>query len=180
MAAPHIAANAGPRDQHAVEAREDVLCYTSAPFATPLEATGPITVVLFVSSTAPDTDFVVTLTDLSPHGRSEIVASGVVRARYRNSRSAPAMLTANRPYELIVDLGGTAHVFRPNHSARLQVTSGSFPRFEPNPQSGALAAESADMRPATNRLYHDRHHPSYLMLHVVERPETIERLQPAR
>ena len=171
-----IAANAGPRDQRVVEMRSDVLCYTSEALDAPVEVVGPVSAVLFVSSDAPDTDFVVTVTDVSPDGHSRIVTSGVVRARYRDSRSSPALLVQGRIYELAVDLGGTAHVFRPGHRIRVHVTSGSFPRFEPNPQTGALGAESADVQAATSRLHHDALHPSSLVLRVVERSETTERL----
>jgi putative CocE/NonD family hydrolase len=176
LPALHIAANSGPRDQRAVEAREDVLCYTSEPLERPLEAVGPTRAILFVSSSAPDTDFVATLADVSPDGRSLNVTGGIVRARYRSSRTEPSLLTPGRTYELEVDLGGTAYVFRAGHRVRLQITSGSFPRFERNPQTGALAAETDDLRPAVNRVHHDAARPSRLVLSVVERDETLGRL----
>jgi putative CocE/NonD family hydrolase len=172
----HIGLNSGPRDQRAIDTRSDVLCYTSAPFETPLETTGPVSVSLFISSSAPDTDFVATLTDVAPDGHSVNVTDGIVRARYRASRAAPSLLEQGQSYEVTIDLGGTAHVFRAGHRIRLQVTSGSFPRFEPNPQTGALAAETDDLRPALNRIYHDVRRPSRLVLPVVERDETRERL----
>ena len=171
----HIAANSGPRDQRAVEARYDVLCYTSEPLEAPLETVGSVRSFLFVSSSAPDTDFVATLTDVFPDGRSLNITGGVVRARYRSSRSEPALLKPGQKYELAIDLGGTAYVFRTGHRLRLQVSSGSFPRFEPNPQTGALASETDDLRPAVNRVHHDAKHPSRLVLFVVERDETRER-----
>ncbi len=142
----HIAENSGPRDQAPLEARDDVLCYTTAPLGLPLEIVGPVQLLLHVSSTAPDTDFTATLADVGPDGRAFNVVDGVARARYRTSRTSPSLLEPGKIYELPIELGGTAHVFRRGHRVRVLVTSGSFPRYERNPQTGALPAESA--RPA--------------------------------
>jgi putative CocE/NonD family hydrolase len=172
----HVAANAGPRDQHRVESRRDVLCFTSSPLDTPLEATGMVSVVLSISSTAPDADFVATLADVTPGGVSTNVTSGIARARYRSSRDAPSLLEPGRTYEIAVDLGGCSHVFRRGHCIRLQVTSGSFPRFERNPQNGGLPAEETQLETALHRVYHDAGRASRLVLPVVERDETLERL----
>ena len=171
----HVAANAGPREQRSVEGRSDVLCFTSEPLEHPLEATGPVRAILTVSSSAPDTDFVVTLADVLPDARSYNVTGGIARARYRDSRTAPTLLVPGKPYEITVDLGGCAHAFRRGHRIRLQVTSGSFPRFERNPQTGALPAESADLQPAINSVYHDLLRTSRLVLPVVQRQETTAR-----
>ncbi|HEY4413508.1 MAG TPA: CocE/NonD family hydrolase [Gaiellaceae bacterium] len=172
----HIAANSGPRDQAPLEERNDVLCYTTAPLDRPLEIVGPVQLVLQVSSTAPDTDFMATLADVRPDGRALNVVDGVARARYRTSRTAPSLLEPGKVYKLVVELGGTAHVFRPGHRVRVLVTSGSFPRYERNPQTGALPAESTELQPAFNRVHHDAHHASRLVVHVVERDETLARL----
>ncbi|MCW2976608.1 MAG: CocE/NonD family hydrolase [Actinomycetia bacterium] len=172
----HVAANAGPRDQHPAESRSDVLCFTSAPLDAAVEATGPVAAILTVSSSAPDADFVVTLADVTPEGRSTNVTSGVARARYRSSRTAPSLLEPGRSYEIAVDLGGCSHVFRRGHRIRLQVTSGSFPRFERNPQTGGLPAEDAELRPARHTVYHDAKRASRIVLPVVERDETLARL----
>jgi uncharacterized protein len=172
----HVAANAGPREQRLVESRRDVLCFTSTPLEAALETTGPIHALLTVSSSAPDADFVVTLADVTAEGCSTNVTSGVARARYRSSRDAPSLLESGHTYEIAVDLGGCSHVFRRGHSIRLQVTSGSFPRFERNPQNGGLPAEESELQPAVHRLYHDARRASRLVLPVVERDETVERL----
>ena len=176
LPALHIAANSGPRDQRALEARPDVLCYTSAPLQAPIETVGPLRAILFISSSAPDTDFVATLTDVAPDGVSLNITSGIVRARYRSSRTEPSLLSPGSTYELEIDLGGTAYVFRPGHRLRLQVTGGSFPRFDRNPQTGALGAETDDLRPALHHVHHNATHPSRLVLSIVERDETRERI----
>src|SRR6185436_14551966 len=77
----------GPRDQRAVEAREDVLVYSTPPLDRPVEVTGPIELRLFVASSARDTDFTGKLVDVFPDGRALILTDGVLRARYRNAAS---------------------------------------------------------------------------------------------
>ncbi len=166
-----IGANAGPRDQRAVEARQDVLCYTSEPLAAPLEVIGPVQAVLFVSSSATDTDFTAKLTDVAPGGRVENLADGILRARYRESLSEPSPLEPERVYEVTVDLVGTAAVIAAGHRVRLEVSSSNFPRFDRNTNpGGVIATESeADFRQAVNRVHHSRVQPSRLVLPVIRR-----------
>jgi putative CocE/NonD family hydrolase len=163
--------NTGPLDQRLVEEREDVLCYTSAPLERPLEVIGPVALVLAVSSSAPDTDFTGKLVDVSPDGRAEILTDGILRARYRESPTAPALMEPGRVYELRIDLGATANVFRAGHRIRLEVSSSNFPRFDRNTNTGGKIAQEgpAELAAADNRVHHDRAHASYLILPVVER-----------
>jgi putative CocE/NonD family hydrolase len=166
-----IGANAGPRDQRAVESRHDVLCYTSEPLAEPVEVIGPVLAVLHVSSSAPDTDFTAKLVDVAPDGRAENLADGILRARYRESLSEPSLLEPERVYQVSVDLVATAVVFAAGHRIRLEVSSSNFPRFDRNTNTGGvIAAEGeADLRPAVNRVHHTRARPSRLVLPVIRR-----------
>jgi putative CocE/NonD family hydrolase len=166
-----IGANAGPRDQRAVESRHDVLCYTSEPLAEPVEVIGPVLAVLHVSSSAPDTDFTAKLVDVAPDGRAENLADGILRARYRESLSEPSLLEPERVYQVSVDLVATAVVFAAGHRIRLEVSSSNFPRFDRNTNTGGvIAAEGeADLRQAVNRVHHTRARPSRLVLPVIRR-----------
>ena len=166
-----IGANAGPRDQRAVERRGDVLCYTTEPLAEPLEVTGPVEVVLFVSSSAPDTDFTAKLVDVWPDGRAESLTDGILRARYRNSLSEPVPLEPGEVYEIRVDLVATSNVFAAGHRIRLEVSSSNFPRFDRNTNTGGvIARETADeFQPALNRVHHSPNHPSRLVLPIIRR-----------
>lgn len=165
--------NTGPRDQRPLEQREDVLCYTTPPLERPLTLIGPVELVLWASSSAPDTDFTAKLVDVAPDGRAEILTDGILRARYRGSLTAPAPLEPGRVYELRVDVGATANVFRAGHSLRLEVSSSNFPRFDRNTNTGGPPAwDGADqVRVATNRIHHDRAHASHLILPVLEQAE---------
>jgi uncharacterized protein len=113
----------GPRDQRQVEAREDVLCYTTPPLEQPVEVTGPIELVLHVSSSVRDTDFTGKLVDVHPDGRAELLTDGILRARYRQSLSSPVLMEPGHVYELHIDLGSTSNVFLAGNRIRLEVSS---------------------------------------------------------
>ncbi len=166
-----IAANAGPRDQREVEARADVLCYTSAELAEDTEVTGPLSLTLYVSSSAVDTDFTGKLVDVFADGRAMILSDGILRARYRESLSAPKLMQPGTVYELTIDMIATANLFRAGHRIRLEVSSSNFPRFDRNTNSGGvIAAETADdFVVATNRIWHDERYPSHVVLPVIRR-----------
>ncbi len=166
-----VAANAGPRDQRAIEARADVLTYTSAVLTRDLEVTGPVRLVLYVRSDAPDTDFTGKLCDVYPDGRAMILTDGILRARYRESFTAPRPLRAGEIHRLEIDLVATANVFRAGHRIRLEVSSSNFPRFDRNTNTGGVIAResAADFRIAHNEIWHDERHASHLVLPVIAR-----------
>ncbi len=166
-----IAANAGPRDQREIEARADVLCYTSEPLPFDLEVTGPVSLVLYASSSALDTDFTGKLVDVHPDGRAIILTDGILRARYRESLSAPKFLAPGQVVELHIDLIATANLFRAGHHIRLEISSSNFPRFDRNTNTGGVIAEESaqDFMVATNRVWHDAARPSHVVLPVVRR-----------
>jgi putative CocE/NonD family hydrolase len=166
-----IGANAGPRDQRPAEARSDVLVFTSDVLEEPLEVTGPLTAVLYASSTASDTDFVVRLCDVYPDGASRILAEGILRTRYREGCEQPVPMIPSEVYAYRINLVATSNVFLPGHRIRVDVTSSSFPRFDPNPNTGRALGEDADsdLRPALQTIFHDGERPSHIVLPVIPR-----------
>src|SRR5690606_12237152 len=124
----------GPYDQRPVEPRS--LTYTSEPLTEDLEVSGPVTAVLYAMSTAPDTDWVVRLSDVDPEGVSRLVADGVLRARYRHSRQHPELLQPNTVERFEVDLWSTSNLFRAGHRIRVAIASSCFPRWDVNLQTG--------------------------------------------
>jgi uncharacterized protein len=169
-----VAANSGPKDQRSVELRHDVLCYTTAPLQLPLEITGPVRLVLYVSSSARDTDFTGKVVDVAPDGRVEILSDGILRARFRDSMESPSLLRPGEMYCLQVELGSTSYVLLAGHRLRLEVSSSNFPRFDRNPNTGGVIAEAmeSDLMPAVNRIHHDEESPSYLCVPVIDRATT--------
>ncbi len=166
-----VAANAGPRDQRAVERRADVLVYTSEPLAEDTEVTGPIRLVLHVVSNVRDTDFTGKLVDVHPDGRAMLLTDGILRARYREGLDRQVLMNPGEVHRLEIDLVATANVFRAGHRIRLEVSSSNFPRFDRNTNTGGVIARegTADFRVATNEVLHDAAHPSYLVLPVIPR-----------
>ena len=158
-----------PTDQRAIEERPDVLVYTSAPMVQPLEVTGPISLVLWVASSALDTDFTGKLIDVLPDGTARALTDGIPRARYRDSKSWPQLLIPEQAVEVTIDLLATSNLFQPGHRIRLEVSSSNFPRFDRNPNTGDEFGTSTELRHTQQTLFHGRQHPSRLILPIVPR-----------
>ena len=158
---------AQPTDQHEVEKRQDVLVYTTDPLAEDLEVTGPVRLILYASSTAPDTDFTARLTDVHPDGSSIHLTSGIVRARFREPGSGPALLEPGRTYRYRLELGATSYVFLRGHRLRLQVSSSDFPRYDRNLNTGEGIGTSARLEKARQTVFHDSGRSSRLILPVI-------------
>lgn len=154
----------GPMDQRRVEQRNDVLVYTTAPLSRDLEVAGPVEVVLYVSTTARDTDFTAKLVDVFPDGYARNLSDGILRLRYRNSLEKAEPATPGAVYRVKVDAGVTANAFLKGHRIRLEISSSNFPRFDRNPNTGGTIANETKLLPATQTVYHDRERPSQLIL----------------
>jgi predicted acyl esterase len=166
-----LGANIGPRDQRPVESRPDVLLFTSEVLDEPLEVTGRIRALLYVSSDCPDTDFTVKLTDVYPDGRSMLVTDGILRARFRESLDkfdAEKPLEPGEVVEVPVDLWSTSLVFNKGHRLRVAVSSSNSPRFDPNPNTGHAFRADGEKRVATNTLHMSEKHPSRILLPVMQ------------
>ncbi len=158
---------AGPIDQRTVEERSDVLVYTTQAFQRDFEVTGPVSLELYVSSSAKDTDFTTKLVDVWPNGYAQNLTEGILRMRYRNTQEKVEMMTPGAVYPITVDMAGTSNVFLAGHRLRLEVSSSNFPRFDRNLNTGEEQASSSRMVKATNTVWHDQTRPSALILPVV-------------
>jgi hypothetical protein len=161
----------GPRDQRAVEARDDVLSFTSEVLTENLEVTGPVSVTLHAATSAADTDFTAKLVDVWPDGRCLGVVDGIVRARYREGGDRARPITPGRPYEYRIDLVATSQVFKAGHRLRVDISSSNFPCYDRNPGNGAPAATAtaADFVVADQTVFHDAERPSHITLPVIPR-----------
>ena len=157
----------GPMDQRKVEQRSDVLVYTTSPLKHDVEAVGPVSVVLYASTSARDTDFTAKLVDVYPDGYARNLTDGILRLRYRNSLEKPELAQAGKVYQIAVDTGVTANAFLKGHRIRLEISSSNFPRFDRNPNTGGNAADETHLLRASQTIYHDREHPSHLEMMVV-------------
>jgi len=175
----------GPRDQiqlrtlpgHGtpglpIAARSDVLVFQTEPLARDMTVAGNVTARLFISSDAPDTDFYVKLIDVYPAsadypaGYAFPLTDGVLRARYRESFERPKLLEVGKVYELVIPVPPTANRFKAGHRIRLDVTSSSFPNFDPNRNTGR--PNDRTWRIANNTVHHDARRASSVELGVMD------------
>jgi putative CocE/NonD family hydrolase len=164
----HFIVEGGVQDQRANESRPDVLVYTSDVLGEDLELVGPVSMTLHASSSAPDTDFFVTLVDVRPDGYAHNLLEAGVRARQRH----PGEVSLLEPGEVVtfeLDLWNACHVVFAGHRLRVHITSSDFPRFDRNANTGARIGTDTELHPADQAVYHDSDRPSSLVLSVVPR-----------
>ncbi len=160
----------GPYDQQMLELRNDILVYTSEPLEQELVVTGPVKMVLWAASSAVNTDFCAKLVDVDPNGKALNITFGILRAPMRNGLDKWEELQPGKPYELTIELRPTANTFLPGHRIRLEVTSSNFPRFARNLNTTGMAdGGKTEMIVANQQVFHDRKHPSRLVLSVLPR-----------
>ena len=156
-----------------LKTRPDVVVFQTAPLQEPVEVVGPISVTLYASSTAVDTDFTVKLVDVYPPSRDfptgfdMNVTDGILRARYRNSASRPELMTPGEVYEFEIRPYPTANRFKAGHRIRIDVSSSNFPRFDVNPNTGEPLGRHRRTVAADNSIHHETAHPSHVVLPVV-------------
>jgi putative CocE/NonD family hydrolase len=151
----------GPLDNRPLEARPDVLTYTTAPLAADLEIIGTPRLELYARSSLAHTDFFARLCDVQPDGRSINICDGLLRV-------TPGAGGPGGILRLAWDLWPTAHRFRRGHRLRLQVASGAHPRWSRNPGTGEPPSTATRLLVADQTIYHDPDHPSALVLPVSE------------
>ena len=159
----------GPWDQRELEARADVLSYTSDELDRDLEVIGPVELVLYAASSAKDTDFIVRVCDVYPDGRSIFLTEGIIRARYRNSNEGDSteLLEPGEVAEYRIRCYPMANVFERGHRVRVDVTSSSFPRFSRNLNNGEDVGTSTRIEVAQQTVLHTDVYPSHVVLPVV-------------
>ncbi|MEQ8786478.1 MAG: CocE/NonD family hydrolase [Pirellulaceae bacterium] len=153
-----------PADQKPLAARRDILVYQTNPLTEAVETIGYPEVVLEASSDCPDTDFFARLIDVAPDGQAIDVASGMVRARYRDSLKEPKLLQPGEVTEMRIRLRPTAHRFLPGHRLRLDVTSSDFPNYDRHHNTAADQNADAQLVIAAQTIHHGPAHASRLVL----------------
>lgn len=157
----------GTVDQSDLEMRQDVLVYSTGPLEDGVEVTGPLKVVLSVSSDALDTDFTAKLVDVYPDGTAFNVQEGIQRARYRESFTTPLWMRDGGVYDVPINLNATSNYFAPGHRIRLEVSSSNFPRFDRNLNTGGNNYDETSWHTARNVIHHSSAHASYILLPVI-------------
>ena len=157
-----------------LSSRHDVLVFQTPPLEQEVTVVGPVTVKLWASSSAVDTDFTAKLVDVHPpsqdfpHGFDMNLCDGIIRARYRDSTERQEFMTPGQVYEFTIELYPTANRFTKGHRIRVDISSSNFPRLDVNPNTGELLGRSRRTVIADNTVYHDTAHPSHVELYVME------------
>jgi putative CocE/NonD family hydrolase len=160
----------GSFDQRPVEARNDVLVYTSEPFKDGVEVTGPITPTLYVSSDAKDTDFTVKVLDVDPDGRAFNLDESIQRMRYRDGYDKPLVwIEPGKVYKVTLQPLTTSNHFQPGHRLRIEISSSNFPRFDRNLNTGGNNFDESAGVVAHNTVHHSKRYPSEVTVTIVKR-----------
>jgi putative CocE/NonD family hydrolase len=164
----------GPRggafDQRRMEARPDILVYTTDPLKDGTEVSGPIEATLYVSSDARDTDFTAKLLDVYPDGSAYNLDETIQRARYRDGYDKKVLMEPGRPYEATLGPMTTSNYFEAGHRIRIEISSSNFPRFDRNMNTGGNNYDEASGVVAHNTVHHSRQYPSRITITIVQRP----------
>ena len=159
----------GAYDQRPIEARPDVLVYSTPELERDTEVTGPVTVTLYAASSAVDTDFTAKLVDVEPCGCARNLTDGIIRARYRKPRQPASLIQPGEVYEYAIDIWATSNVFKKGHRIRLEISSSNFPRFDRNANTGGPIGAGTRLVPALQTVFHDGEYPSHVSLPLVPR-----------
>jgi putative CocE/NonD family hydrolase len=160
----------GPYDQAEIEERADVLVYSTPALEQPVEVTGPISLTLFATSSAVDTDWTAKLVDVYPDGRAINLNNGIIRARYRESLEHTSPIAAGRTYKYVFNIWPTSNVFLAGHKVRLEISSSNFPHYDRNPNTGHPFGVDAVVLPADQTVHHDAQRASFVMLPIIPEP----------
>jgi putative CocE/NonD family hydrolase len=163
------AVQAGSLDQQRMEEREDILVYSTEPLAEGIEVSGPVTVTLYVSSDARDTDFTVKLVDVYPDGRAYNLDETIQRMRYREGYDRQVFMESGEVYPVVLGPLNTSNWFAPGHRIRIEVSSSNFPRFDRNLNTGGDNITETTGVIANNAVHHGGRYPSMVELTVVRR-----------
>ena len=160
------------KNQLPLSARHDVLTFETPPLEKNLEVTGPIQVILWVSSDAKDTDFTAKLMDVYPPsdhypaGYAMNLEDGILRMRFRTSRKKEVLMKPGKVYRIMIDLWATSNLFRKGHRIRLDISSSNFPFYDRNPNTGEVLGRHTHSVNALNTVYLGPKYPSHLSLPI--------------
>jgi putative CocE/NonD family hydrolase len=154
-------------------ARPDVLVFQTEPLTEDVAVVGPVTVRLYASSTAVDTDFTAKLVDVYPPSEDYLtgydmnLTDGIIRGRYRGGRTKQELMTPGEVYEFEIRPFPTGNVFKRGHRIRIDISSSNFPRFDVNPNTGEPLGQNRRFEEADNTVYHSPEFPSHVVLPIV-------------
>ena len=159
----------GAFDQATVEIRNDVLVYSTPILKKGIEITGPITLIIYVSSSAKDTDFTAKLVDVYPDGKAYNIQDTIFRSRYRDGFTKKVWMKEDEVYKIQLNLNAASNYFASGHIIRLQVSSSNFPMYERNLNTGGNNYDETEWIVAENTIHHSKEYPSHIILPIIEK-----------
>jgi len=153
--------------QSVTEKRKDILVYQTAPLDSELTIAGPLSIILFASTTGKDTDWFAAISDVDTSGMIFQLARGGIRARFRKSVKKPELLNPGQIYEYKIDLWHTGITFKKGHRIRIEISSAQFPMFSRNLNTGGNNETDTVFVKAVQRIYHTREYPTRVIIPVV-------------
>jgi hypothetical protein len=172
------AVQGGSFDQRRMEAREDILVFTSDAFKEGTEVSGPMTPTLYVSSDARDTDFTVKVLDVYPDGRAFNLDESIQRMRYRDGYDKPLVwMDSGKVYKVTLQPLTTSNYFAAGHKLRLEVSSSNFPRFDRNLNTGGNNYDESKGVVAHNAVHHSKQYPSSVTVTIVNKSKAATAVQ---
>ena len=160
----------GAIDQRSLEARDDILVYSTGPLSEGMEVSGPVDVTLYVSSDAKDTDFTVKLIEVLPDGTAYNIDENIQRVRYREGYDKPpGWMEKDKVYKVTFQPMETSNYFAPGHQLRIEVSSSNFPRYDRNLNTGGDNVSESQGVVAHNHVHHSAQYPSSITLSVVKK-----------
>jgi putative CocE/NonD family hydrolase len=162
------AIDAGSFDQRVRETDPQILVYSTEPLREGVEVSGPVSVTLYVSSGAKDTDFTVKLIDVDTEGRAWNLDETIQRMRYHTGYDkAETRMEPGQVYKVTLGPLNTSNYFKPGHRIRIEVSSSNFPRFDRNLNTGGNNVDEVQGVVAKNAVHLGRGTPSSVTMSVV-------------
>ena len=162
------AALGGSYDQRGIEARQDVLVYTSKVMEQDLEVTGNVRPVIYISSSAKDTDLTVKLVDVYPDGRAFNIDDTIFRVRYREGYDRQVFMEKHKVYEIKPTPMSTSYLFKKGHKIRIEISSSKFPQYMRNLNTGGNNYDEIEGVVAQNSIHHTFQYPSKIIFSVIQ------------
>jgi putative CocE/NonD family hydrolase len=149
------------------DAREDILVYQTPPLEEPVSVAGPLSAVLYASTSAPDTDWFITLMDVDEEDKIFHLVRGTIRARFRNTMEKAELLQKDKVYQYDIDMWQTGITFQKGHRIRIEISSALFPMFSRNLNTGGHNEMETKFQKAAQKIFHSEEYPSHILLPVV-------------
>lgn len=163
------AVRGGSFDQQDMEARHDILVYSTDILKEDTEVSGFIESTLYVSSDVKDTDFTIKLIDVHPDGSAYNLDETIQRVRYREGYDKEVFMENGKVYKVDLTAMSTSNVFKKGHRIRIEISSSNFPRFARNLNTGGNNYDEKEGIVAHNKVHHSSKYPSQLRLPIAKK-----------